>query len=202
MTFAGFFITLQYLGLSCFSALCCLAYALSPAAKMPLSFKFAVLATFIPLVTAAPQTQPFPNVSFKVFSTFVEHSFSPHVSLATVLLVLFSLTENPELLTLHARQQNPEFAGENKVVASGWMRALSRSMMHQLKSNIQMLFHEREFPEEEPQQVVKLCGKLDNLATILHLTPYDHRSNFKGNLLPVSYKAIQGIPTICPNTPT
>ena len=63
---------LQYLGLSCFSGLCCLAIALSPAAKMALSFKFAIFAIFIPLVSAAPQIQPSPNVPFKVFSTFVE----------------------------------------------------------------------------------------------------------------------------------
>jgi hypothetical protein len=202
MVFACVLITmLQYLGLNCFTALCCLAIALSPAAKMALSFKFAIFATFIPLVSAAPQTQPFPNLPFKVFSTFVEQSFSPQVSLATVLLVLFSLTENPELLTLHARQQNPEYASENRTVASGWMRALSRAMMHQLKSDIQMLFRDREFPNEETKQVTKLCGKLDNLATILNLTPYDHKNNFKGNLLPVSYKTIKGIPTICPNTP-
>jgi hypothetical protein len=168
---------------------------------MALSFKFAIFTTFIPLVSAASQTQPFPNVSFKVFSTFVEQSFSSQVSLATVLLVLFSLTENPELLTLHARQQNPEYTGECKAVASGWMRALSRAMMQKLKSDIEMLFCDREFPEEENQQVTKLCGKLDNLVTILNLTPYDHKNKFKGNLLPVSYNAIQGIPTICPNTP-
>jgi hypothetical protein len=192
--FASVLTTLQYLGLVCFSAL-------SFAAKMVLPFKFAIFAMFIPLVSAAPQTQPFPNVPFKVFSTFVEQSFNSRVSLATVLLVVFSLTENPELLTLHARQQNPQLEGENKVVASGWMRALSRAMMHQLKSETEMLFRDREFPKEEPQQVVKLCGKLDNLATILNLTPYDRRNNFKGNLLPVSYNAIQGIPTICPNTP-
>ena len=152
---------------------------LSPAAKMVLSFKFAIFATFNPLVSAAPQTQPFPNVPFKVFSAFVEQSFSSQVSLATVLLVLFSLTENPELLTLHARQQNPEYANENKTVASGWMHALSRAMMHQLKSDIQMLFHDREFPEQETQQVAKLCGKLDNLATILNLTPYDRKKKIQ-----------------------
>ena len=202
MVFAVVLITtLQYLGVNYFSALCCLAFALSPAAKMAISFKFAIFVTFIPLVSAAPQTQPFPNVPFKVFSTFVEKSFSSQVSLATVLLVLFSLTENPELLTLHTRQQNPEYVGENKIVASGWMHALSRAMMHQLKGDIQMLLYEREFPEDETQQVAKLCGKLDNLATILNLTPYDHKKKFKGNLLPVSYNAIQGIPTICPNTP-
>ena len=202
LIFAFVWITvLQYLGLDCFSTLCSLAIALSLAEKMALSFKFAIFATFIPLVSAAPQTQPFPNVPFKAFSTFVEQSFSSQVSLATVLLVLFSLTENPELLTLHARQQKPEYSGENKTVASGWMHALSRAIMHQLKSDLQMLFQDRELPGGEAQQVAKLCGKLDNLATVLNLTPYNHENKLKGNLLPVSYRAIQGIPTICPNTP-
>jgi hypothetical protein len=202
MFFAGFFVTsFQYLGLSCFSVLCCLAMILSPTSKnMPILFTLGFFATQIPLVSAAPQTQPFPNIPFKVFSTFIEQSFSPQVSLATVLLVLFSLIENPELLNLHARQQNPEYDGEHKTVASGWMRALSRAIMHQLKTEVEMLFCDREFPVEETQQVTKLSGKLHDLAITLNLTPYSHKK-FRGNLLPISYDTIQGIPTICPNTP-
>ena len=64
-----------------------------------------------------------------------------------------------------------------------------------------MLFHDREFPDRENQQVTKLCSKLDNFASLLHLTPYNHGNKFKGKLLPVSYDMIQGIPTICPDTP-
>lgn len=79
------------------------------------------------------------------------------------------------------------------------MCASSHAMMHQLK-NILKCFFVTEFPKEENQQVGKLCGKLDNLATILNLTPYDRRDKFKGNLLPVFYNAIQRVPTICPNT--
>jgi hypothetical protein len=88
---------------------------------MPLYLKLGFFATYIPLVSAAPKTQSFPNLPFKVFSAFVEQSFSSQVSLATVLLVLFSLTENPELLNLHSRQQNPKYEGENATTASGWM---------------------------------------------------------------------------------
>jgi hypothetical protein len=81
------------------------------------------------------------------------------------------------------------------------MRALSRALMHQLKGNFEMLFHDKEFPDEENQQVTKLCTKLDKFALVLNLTPYDHRNDFKGKLLPVSYDAIQGIPIVCPDTP-
>jgi hypothetical protein len=138
-------------------------------------------------------------VPFYVFSNFIEDTFSSKVSLATVLLVLFSLTENTELLSLHDRQQNPKYKGKNKTVASGWMQALSRALMHQLKGDFEMLFHDKEFPDEENQQVTKLCTKLDKFALLLNLTPYSQRN--KGKLLPVSYDTIQGIPTICPSTP-
>ena len=83
--------------------------------------KLWVAVTYILLVSAVPQTQAFPDVPFYVFSNFIEDTFSSKVSLATVLLVLFSLTENTELLSLHDRQQNPKYKGENKTVASGWM---------------------------------------------------------------------------------
>ena len=71
--------------------------------------------------------------------------------------------------------------------------------MHQLKGDFEMLFHDKEFPDEENQQVTKLCTKLDKFALLLNLTPYSQRN--KGKLLPVSYDTIQGIPTICPSTP-
>jgi hypothetical protein len=39
------------------------------------------------------------------------------------------MTENPELLGLHAHQQHPS-EGENKTLASGWIRSLSCAVMH------------------------------------------------------------------------
>ena len=48
----------------------------------------------------------FPDLTFKVFSEFVFSHFGSQVSLATVLVLLFTMTENPELLSLHDRQQN------------------------------------------------------------------------------------------------
>ena len=48
---------------------------------------------------------------------FIEDTFGPKISLATVLLVLFSMTE---LLSLHACQQHPS-EEEKKITASGWI---------------------------------------------------------------------------------
>ena len=91
--------------------------------------RLCIILAFVPFVSAAPKTQPFPNLPFKVFSGFVEQTFGSDISLATVLLLLFTMTENPELLSLHARQQHPA-EGENKTVASGWIHSSSQDIMH------------------------------------------------------------------------
>ena len=59
----------------------------------------------LPTVVATSNMQSFPDITFKVFSNFVAQNFSSWVSLAKVLLVLFSLIENPDLLNLHGRQK-------------------------------------------------------------------------------------------------
>ncbi|KAF8951483.1 hypothetical protein BDZ97DRAFT_1769755 [Flammula alnicola] len=192
---------LEYLGLSLLWSLLCLMSAVLPvSATLPLYMKLLVFAIFLPLAAAVPQTQAFPDIPFKVFSAFVENTFSSEVSLATVLLVLFSMTENTELLNLHARQQIPEFDGENRTLATGWIRAFSRAIMHKMKRDVQALFLEREFPPTRYHQVTKLSTKLDAFAKLLNLTPYDDENNFKTKLLPVSYDAIQAVQTLCPDS--
>jgi len=75
----------------------------------------------IPGVTAGSGQTPFPNIKFHAFSDFINFNFSSQVSLATVLLVLFSMLENPELLNLHAHIKHPEHQGERKIHASSWL---------------------------------------------------------------------------------
>ena len=168
------------------------------ATSLPLFIGLSTLIVFAPIVSAAPSTQPFPDIPFSVFSEFVQETFGSKISLATVLVLLFSMTENPELLNLHARQQHP-IKGENQTSASGWMKSLSRAIMHQLKNDTQNLFHTGESLPRQSQQVTILSSKLDAFATLLDLTPYDDKGNFTGRLLPVSYTAIQAVHTICPN---
>jgi hypothetical protein len=153
----------------------------------------------MPFVSAAPQTQPFPDVPFKIFSTFIEDTFGSKISLATVLLILFSMIENPELLSLHARQQHPT-KDENKTLSSGWIRSLSRAMMYRLKDDTESLFKPGEFLPRQNHQVSVLSTKLDKFATLLNLTPYDHNGKFTHKLLPPSYTAIQAIHVICPSS--
>jgi hypothetical protein len=166
---------------------------------LPLFMKLVIILAFMPFVSASPTTQPFPDISFRDFSAFVEQTFASKISLATVLLLLFTMTENPELLNLHARQQHP-IEGENKTVASGWIRALSCAVMHRLKDDIKTVFRRGEYNSKQIHQVTKLSTKLDAFAKLLNLTPYDHRGKFKERLQPVSYKEIQAVHTICPDS--
>jgi hypothetical protein len=59
------------------------------------------------MALAVSSEMPFPDIAFKDFSKFVNSNFGPQVSLSTVLLVLFTMTENPDFLNLHARQKHP-----------------------------------------------------------------------------------------------
>src|ERR1700755_2626280 len=68
---------------------------------------------------------PFPAISFRVMNDFATANFSSRISLATILMVLFTLTDNPDLLNLHTRQKNPDHKGEQKTHASGWMKSLA-----------------------------------------------------------------------------
>jgi hypothetical protein len=56
---------------------------------------------FIPHVMARPQSGPFPSVAFKEFSDFILGHFGPAISLPTVIMLLLSMTNNTELLSLH-----------------------------------------------------------------------------------------------------
>ena len=85
----------------------------------------------------------FPDISFKDFNKFINNNFSPQVSLSTVLLVLFTIAENSDLY-LHARQENPQCTGEVKQLSSGWIRALTRSLMDRLEEKTNSLFTEHE----------------------------------------------------------
>ena len=193
VSFGYFVITLPY-------ALCSLLGLFCTTTSLPLFIRLSICLAFIPSALAAPQTQPFPDIPFRLFSEFVEETFSSKISLATVLVLLFSMTENPELLSLHARQQHP-IEGEYQTLASGWIRALSRAAIHRFKDDTaQTLFRHGEYSTKQNQQVSKLSKKFDAFATLLGLTPYDHKGKYKGKLLPVSYSEIQAIHTICPDS--
>jgi hypothetical protein len=110
------------------------------------------------------------------------------------------MMENPELLPLHARQQNAVYPKEKTVQVSSWMKALSRTMQRQLEEEGRTLLKKTNQSLNEDQVVLSLGKKLDGLAKLLGLYPYNKKSIFKGQLKAVSHSKIQPVLVICPDS--
>ncbi|TEB26985.1 hypothetical protein FA13DRAFT_1635316 [Coprinellus micaceus] len=156
-----------------------------------------LLLLFFPLVSAAP-TSPFPNIPFSEFSSFISGTFSPDISLATVLVLLFSLTDNPELLNLHGRQQHSKVNGNKQHLVSTWMKMFSRLLLSKnLRAVRTELFHSADHiyldPSEPytPQSVTALSKKLDSLVSALHLGAFNTSGKLCHRRQEILYEAIE-----------
>ena len=160
-----------------------------------------IILSILPTVTALSKEDPFPDISFNLFSQFIQDNFSTKISLSTVLVILFSITDNPDLLNLHLRQQNPKCAGEKRVVVSNWMKCLARTMDEKLyqQQNIRLL-KKSDHVTDTKTRVDNIGLRLDALAKLLSLNPYDGNGQFQQKLKQVSHKSIQPIHVICPES--
>lgn len=151
----------------------------------------------VPLVSAARTERPFPDISFSTFNQIIEANFGPKISLATVLMLVFTLTENVDLLNLHFRQRHPEYKGENKTRETGWMIALAKAVTEQLGNGKVSLYSDKEISSDKDEAGL-IATKLDDLAVGLNLTPYNDQGAYIGKLLPISLKVIEPVHMICP----
>jgi len=151
-----------------------------------------VLLALLPRVSAVPMenTENFPNITSALFNEFVQDQFNADISLATVLMMLLTLTNNTTLLSLHARQQHPKVKGEKNVKSTSWIKALARGLMEKLDGEVHTLQLDGQHSSENVQ-VTSLAEKLDNLAKVLKLHPYTAKGKFKGKLKPISHAEIQ-----------
>ena len=157
-----------------------------------------LLMAFLPVVSATTQ-DPFPDLPFQAFAEFVQENFSSKVSLATVLVVLFSTTSDPDLLNLHARAQNPG-KGEYRQSITTWMKALARALEEKLGDHVDRLFQrsERKSSMSSQQVINGISVKLDGLSRLLDLHPYDDSGRRLKQLKAVSTKEIEPALVICP----
>src|ERR1700685_1606847 len=148
------------------------------------SWSIILLIGHLPMVSTAPDHNPFFDITFQVFSQFVEQNFSSKVSLATVLVVLFTTTSNPDLFNLHARQQNP-VQGEHGQKISGWIKALACALKEKLGDDVDRLFkqseHKASMQSNKMNSAINI--KLDTLSKVLKFYSYDtngkHKKAFK-----------------------
>jgi len=149
----------------------------------------------LPIVAAVDFKTPFPSIPFAAFSTFIQATFSSEISLATVLVVLFSMLDNPELLNLHACQKHPS-QNEKKICATAWIKALSRALGDGLEVNRSVFWKKTDYIPKD--WTGSLALKLDDLAELLHLSSYDKNGHFQKELKTVSQSDIEPIRFICP----
>jgi hypothetical protein len=139
----------------------------------------------------------FPNISFQSFSHLISSTFHPDISLATVLFLLFSLTENTDLLNLHSRQQQQVYLSEKVTKYTGWMSALVNALCDQLDEETKIHL----FLESEPIERDLLGNKLDAMAQKLKLLPYTKSGEYKSKRIqPISHNQIKPILLLCPST--
>lgn len=147
--------------------------------------------------TLAQDTRPhaFPNPTFKAFSNFILTTFNSNISLTTVLLLLFSLTDNPDILNLHARHTHPVYDDERKIHATGWMKSIARGLETRLGDRTNSEIY---LPDNHHRATGDFAKHLDKLAIFLHLTPYTSTGKFKRKIHHISRSAITPIRIICP----
>ncbi|KAF9489763.1 hypothetical protein BDN71DRAFT_1511860 [Pleurotus eryngii] len=89
-----------------------------------------LLLGLLPCVAAAPLEDPFPDILFVDFSKVIKSSFGADVTLATVLMLLFSITNNTDLLNLHSQQCA---VPTNTQVVTSWMAAFVQAIKDRLQ---------------------------------------------------------------------
>jgi hypothetical protein len=156
----------------------------------------------LPTASALPNEAAFPDITFREFNNLVQENFGTDVSLATVLMVLFTLTNNPTLLLLHGRQQNPAVQGENKVGITAWIKALARALQEKLAAQVYTLQmdSEKDTKDSNSALINSLGRKLDLFAKNLNLYSYNSRGKFQGKIKTISHTEIQPALVICPDS--
>ncbi|KAF4567709.1 hypothetical protein EYR36_011334 [Pleurotus pulmonarius] len=91
---------------------------------------FWLLLGLLPCVAAAPLEDPFPGILFVDFAKVITSNFGADITLATVLMLLFSVTNNTDLLNLHGQQQA---VPTNTQVVTSWMAAFVRAIKDRLQ---------------------------------------------------------------------
>ena len=157
---------------------------------------------FLPSASAIPNGAAFPNMTFRAFNMLIEEIFGSEISLATVIMVLMTLINNPDLLSLHARQQNP-VKGEKKIEVTAWIKALANALHDKLGDDIYTLQRDDEQIETRNSDTAltnSVGRKLDQFSKDLSLYPYNSKGKFQGKLETISHAQIQPVLVICPDS--
>lgn len=158
--------------------------------------------SFLPMVSAMAvpgNEKPFQDMQFREFNAFIEQNFNSSISLTSVLVILFSLTENVQLLSLHGRQQKKKYEGEKSSTVTSWIKALARPLRQRLETDDNHLLDTPTIQQDD-KITTEVAITLDRLAKFLGLCPYNKSGKFTGKMKTISNKEIEPIHVICPDS--
>ena len=112
------------------------------------------------------------------------------------------MTENPDLLSLHARQQYSLVKEENISAINSWIKNLSQAVHAKVNNSAFTLLHESDWYEGIPEKhiISNIAIKLDKLARHLGLIKYNKKGHLKTAFKSISYEAIEAVHIICPES--
>ncbi|KAH6896214.1 hypothetical protein BKA70DRAFT_1529256 [Coprinopsis sp. MPI-PUGE-AT-0042] len=134
----------------------------------------------LPLALGHPTTSPYPDIPFSTFSAFILSTFDPKISLASVMIILSSVLENPELLNLHFRRILPLVGREQGSTA--WMEHFASRLAKRFPAKTPLLPRRSE---------TTLSTSLVNLAKLLHLNPYDKYDLLVNECKPIDLSSVE-----------
>jgi hypothetical protein len=151
------------------------------------------------MVSANPLgNQDFPDITFLDFSDFITSNFGSTISLQAVLIMLFSVLENPDLMALHARQQFKFVRGEQGRKFTQWITTFTELLAARLNQDCGELVGPFKSTERRSDTAVeRLSIRIQDLAKLLDRYPYSDTGTHT-NITPYSNDAIEPIHIICP----
>jgi hypothetical protein len=160
-----------------------------------------ILVWLIPTVSARPLgSQSFPDITFLNFSNFITSNFGPTISLQAVLIMLFSVLENPDLISLHARQQFKLVRGEQGRTITQWITTFSQLLVARLNQDCGELVGPYNADDQQlGTPIERLSNRVQNLAKLLNRYPYSDTGTHT-DITPYSDDAIEPIHIICPSS--
>ncbi|KAF9492969.1 hypothetical protein BDN71DRAFT_1591342 [Pleurotus eryngii] len=92
-----------------------------------------LLLGLLPCAAAAPLEDSFPDIRFADFAKVFKLTFGENITLAAVLMLLFSITSNTDILNLHGQQKAVD---SNNQVVTSWMAAFVRAIKDKLQVDV------------------------------------------------------------------
>ncbi|KAF9040622.1 hypothetical protein BJ165DRAFT_1406678 [Panaeolus papilionaceus] len=170
------------------------AYMLALLSKSPSLVTLLAALYSIPLVIAAP-TQEFPAITFAAFNQVILENFHADIKLDTVLILLFSILENPEVFNHHSRQKYKKVGAEHLASFNGWISAFSNTLLHQLPNHEKDVFG----PDASSGETgTRMIDCIDNVASAVGFQSYSVKGKKLRTLKPINFQSLQPIHIIAP----